>query len=157
MKELIIEKTPDTPHIELNHLTGDLIFYGKSLPENSERIYEPVLQWVSEYIMEARPVTNLRLNLECCNTSSTVWFTKIFKMLLRLNEPDFTVILHLYLPIEDYEEINDFEDIKDAFLPLSNIDNNYIPCIEIKLYGLNGKGEICKETLIFIEDEQFAG
>ena len=53
MKEfqsLIIEETPKTPQIELNPLTGDFIFSGRSIPENAAKVYEPILNWVTEYI-----------------------------------------------------------------------------------------------------------
>jgi hypothetical protein len=61
----------------------------------------------------------------------------------------------LYLPIEDYDEMNDFDDIKDAFIPISNIDHDTIPCIGIKLHGIDDKGEIIKDALVFIEPIQF--
>jgi len=153
MNELSIEQTPRTPQIDLNHLTGDLTFYGKSIPENAAKVYEPVLNWLKEYIQEARPITNLRLNLEYYNTASTIWFTKILKVLMLIKQPEYALILHLYLPIEDFEEIDDFDDIKDAFLPVSNIDPNGIG-IEIRLYGIDDRGEIIKERLVFIECEQ---
>jgi hypothetical protein len=50
--------------------------------------------------------------------------------------------------------MNDFDDIKDAFLPISNIAYSAIPCIGIKLYGIDYKGEIIKDTLIFVEPEK---
>ena len=151
----IMEGTIKTPFIDLNQLSGDLIFSGKSIPENAAKIYEPVLNWMTEYIIKARPTTNLRLDLEYFNTASLLWLTKIIKVLIRINNPDYTLIVHLYLPIEDYNEVNDFDDIKDAFIPISNIDNSRIPCIGIKLYGTDDKGEIIKDTLVFIEPEQF--
>jgi hypothetical protein len=154
MTELIIEQTPKTPQIDLNQFTGDIIFFGKSIPENAAKVYEPVLNWVKEYILNANPTTNLRLNLEYYNTATSIWLTKIIKELIRINNPDFTLIIHLYLPVEDYDEINDFDDIKDTFIPISNIDNNPVPCIGIKLYGTDDKGEIIKSTLVFIESEQ---
>jgi hypothetical protein len=154
MTELIIEQTPKTPQIELNQFTGDLIFSGKSIPENAAKIYEPALNWVKEYIQIANPTTNLRLNLEYYNTATAIWLTKIIKVLIRINNPDYTLIVHLYLPIEDFDEINDFDDIKDAFIPISNIDNSTIPCIGIKIYGTDDTGEIIKDTLVFIEPEQ---
>ena len=49
MKELFIEQTPKTPQIELNQLTGDIIFSGKSIPENAAKIYEPVLSYLSNF------------------------------------------------------------------------------------------------------------
>jgi hypothetical protein len=154
MTELFLEQSPKTPQIDLNQYTGELIFFGKSIPENAAKIYEPVLKWISEYIHEARPITNLRLNLEYYNTSSSIWFTKIFKMLLQIKDPDYVIIVHLYLPLEDFEEMDDFDDIKDAFIPISNIDNNALPGIGIRLYCTNEKGEIVKEKLVFIEREQ---
>jgi hypothetical protein len=155
MTELIIEQTPKTPQIDLNQFTGDLIFSGKSIPENAAKLYEPVLIWIKEYILKANPITNLRLNLEYYNTATSIWLTKIIKILVRIKDPDFTLIIHLYLPVEDYDEIDDFDDIKDTFVPISNIDNSRIPCIGIKLYGTDEKGEIIKDKLVFIEPEQF--
>jgi hypothetical protein len=155
MTELILEQTAKTPQIDLNHLTGDLIFSGKSIPENAAKIFEPVLNWVKEYIHKANPVTNLRLNLEYYNTATTIWLTKIIKVLIQIKDPDYTLIVHLYLPVEDYDEMGDFDDIKDAFIPISNIDNSPIPCIGIRLYGTDDKGEILKDTLVFLEPEHF--
>lgn len=154
MKEFIIEQTQKTPQIDLNQVTGDLIFAGKSIPENAAKLYEPVLNWVEEYILKANPITNLRLNLEYYNTATAIWLTKIIKVLIRIKNPDYTLIIHLYLPVEDFTEIDDFNDIKDAFIPISNIDNSPIPCIGIKLYGTDDKGEIIKDTIVFIEPEQ---
>lgn len=152
MKELIIEHTPKSPQIDLNPLTGDLIFSGKSIPENAAKVYEPVLNWVTEYILMASPTTNLRLNLEYYNTASSIWLTKILKALIQIKEPDHALIIHLYLPIEDYDEMNEFDDIKDAFIPISYIDTGAILSIGIKLYGTDDRGEILKETLVFIEN-----
>lgn len=154
IQELILEQTPKTPQIELNHFTGDLILSGKSIPENAAKVYDPVLKWVEEYILNASPNTNLRINLEYYNTSSAIWLTKILKALIKINKPDFVLIIHLYLPIEDFEEIDDFDDIKDAFIPVSNIDQNTVLCIGIKVYGTDDKGEIIREKLIFIEREE---
>jgi len=156
MKELLVEQSSKTPQIELNQLTGDLIFSGKSIPENAAKVYEPVFNWVTEYVKQPRPTTNFRLNLEYFNTASSIWLKKILKALMRINDPDYVLILHLYLAIEDYDEMYDFDDIKDAFFPISDIDHGVIPSIGIKLYGTDDNDVILKEKLIFIEDEQVA-
>jgi SiaC family regulatory phosphoprotein len=98
LKNLVIEKTLKTPRIELIHGSGEISFSGKSLPENATRIYEPVLNWVTEYILQPKPVTNLRLNLEYFNTSSMLWISKIIKALTRINNPDFRLMVHIYIP-----------------------------------------------------------
>ncbi len=147
---LIIKQTLKTPQIDLNQLTGELIFSGKSIPENAAKVYEPVFNWVKEYILNARPTTNLRLNLEYFNTASSLWLAKILKVLIRINEPDYALIIHLYLPLEEFDEMKEFDDIKDAFSPITDIFIGAIPSIGIKLYGTDDKGEIIKDTLVFI-------
>lgn len=149
-QNLIIEPTPKTPQIDLNQLTGELIFSGKSIPENAAKVYEPAFNWVSKYILNARTTTNFRFNMEYYNTSSSLWLAKILKVLININNPDSVLIIHLYLPLEDYEEIEEFEDIKDAFFPLTDIFQGAIPSIGIKLYGTDDEGEIIKETLVYM-------
>jgi len=155
INSIFIEGTAKTPHIELNHLTGDLIFSGKSIPENAAKVYEIVLNWATNYIQNAKPITNLRINLEYFNTSSLLWLTKILKVLIQIKEPDFVLIVNLYMTVEEFEEIDDFNDIRDTFLPISNLVNSCVPCIGIKLFGTDDKGEIIKETIVFFEPEQF--
>lgn len=149
-QSLIIEQTPKTPQIDLNQLTGELIFSGKSIPENATKVYEPVFDWVKEYILHARPTTNLRLNLEYFNTASSLWLAKILKALIQINEPDYVLIVHLYLSVEEYDEMRDFEDIKDAFVPITDIFHGAIPSIGIKLHGVDESGKIIKDSLVFI-------
>ena len=116
MNELIIEQTAKTPQIDLNQFTGDLLFYGRSIPENATKFYEPILNWVAEYISEANPTTNLRLDLEYFNTASSIYLAKMLKVLTRIKEPEYVLIVHLYFPVEEFNELNEFEDIYDAFL-----------------------------------------
>ena len=151
MNELIIEQTPKTPQIDLNQLTGDLLFYGKSIPENATKLYEPVLNWVAEYILKASPTTNLRLDLEYFNTASSIYLAKMLKVLTRIKVPEYVLIIHLYFPVEEFNELNEFEDIYDAFSPITDIFHDAITSIGIKLYAKDDKGEIIKTRLVFIE------
>jgi hypothetical protein len=151
MKELIIEQTPKTPQIDLNQLTGDLLFYGRSIPENATRLYEPVLNWVTEYVQEANSTTNLRLDLEYFNTASSIYLAKILRILSRINVPGYVLIIHLYFPAEEFNEMNAFEDIYDAFSPITDIYNDATINIGIKLYAKDESGEIIKTRLAFVE------
>ena len=146
----LVEETPKTPQIDLNRLTGEFIFSGKSIPENAAKVYEPVFNWVTQYIINARPTTNVRLNFEYFNTSSSLWLAKILKVLVTINEPDYVVIIHLYLPEDEFDDLKEFDDIKDAFFPISDIFQYAIPSIGVKLYGTNEDEEIVKEKLVFV-------
>ena len=147
---LRMEQTPKTPNIELNQLSGELILSGISIPENAANIYEPVLKWVNQYVLQARPITNLRFNLEYFNSSSSMWISKILKSLTRINHADYLLLVHLYLPLEEYNEIKEVDNIRDAFSPISDIFQNSIPCIGLKLYATNDKSEIIKDALVLI-------
>jgi hypothetical protein len=153
MKELIFEQTPKTPQIDLNQLTGDLLFYGRSIPENATKLYEPVLNWVMEYILQANPTTNLRLDLEYFNTASSIYLAKMLRVLTRINKPEYVLIIHLYFPVEEFEEMNEFEDIIDAFSPITDIFQDATTSIGIKLYAKDERGELVKTRLAFIESK----
>jgi len=147
---LYIEQTPKTPQVDLNQLNGELILSGRSIPENAAKVFEPILNWVSEYILNARPTTNLRLNLEYFNTSSSIWLLKILKVLIQIKNPDYVLIIHLYLSLEDYEDIEESGDIKDAFSPVSDVLYESIVSIGIRIYGTDDNGRIIKDKLIFV-------
>lgn len=151
---LIIEQTPKTPSVDLNKFTGDLIFCGRSTPEDASMIYEPVLNWVEQYIHAPRPVTNVRLNLDYFNTTTALWLSKLLKRLANTQEPDHVLILHLYLPADEFDSLRDFNDIRDAFIPIADILHGDIHNLGIKLYGKDEQGESIRETFVFFEAEQ---
>jgi len=153
-QNLIIEETAKTPQIDLNQFSGNLILSGRSIPENAAKVYEPILNWVKEYVSKARPTTNFRLDLEYFNTASSIWLAKILKVLVGINEPDYALIIHLYLSVEDFDDINEFDDIKDSF-PIGGIDHGEIDSIGLKLYGRDENGVIIKEILICMEQKSF--
>ena len=153
MKEftnLFVEQTPKTPLVDLNQYNGELILYGKSIPENAAKVYEPILGWVSQYVLNAKPTTNFRLQLEYFNTSSSIWIVKILKQLIQIKNPDFVLILHIYIPLEDFEDMEKSGDLKDAFAPISDILYDAVVSLGIKVYGTDDEEKAVKEKLIFI-------
>lgn len=149
LKDLYIDRTPKTPQIDLNSLTGDLIFYGRSIPENAAKIYEDVLKWVQEYSGNPRKITNLRLNLEYYNTASTIWLAKIVKALCTIKDAESTVIIHLYFNIEEYDTM-EVDDLKDALSPIIDMIGITTVSIGIKIYGTSDDGDVLKESMVLI-------
>lgn len=145
-----IDATTKTPLIELNNLTGEMILSGKSIPENAAKLYEPALNWVNKYIINSKPVTNLRLNLEYFNTASSIWISKIIKSLTQISNPDNLLIVHLYVPLEEYDDLNEIDDIRDAFGPITNLFQNTIPAVGLKLYATNDNSEVVKDTIVLM-------
>ena len=147
LKNLFIEPTEKTPLIDLNLVSGDLILSGKSIPINAPRIFEPILEWVNEYIKNPRQTTNLRLNLEYFNTASSIWLAKIIKALGGIKNPESVLFLHIYFPIEDFDDI---DDIKDDLSPVIDVISSATVSVGLKIYGTDENNKIIKESMIFI-------
>jgi len=149
IKNIFIEKTAKTPQVDFNQLTGELILFGKSIPENAAKIYEPLLAWINDYIKSPRHTTNFRLNLEYFNTSSSIWLAKMVNALSKISEEDYVLFIHLYLDIEDFESM-DMEELKNIVGPLVDNISEVKISIGIKTYGTDVNGKIIKESTIFI-------
>jgi hypothetical protein len=149
LENILIEPTVKTPQVDFNCITGELILAGKSIPENATETYEPLFDWVNEYIKNTRPTTNLRLNLEYFNTATSIWLTKIVETLSRIDLPDSMLIIHLYFGIEEFDNM-DIDDIKYAMSHIVDIINNSAVSIGIKLYGTDENGRILKESMVLI-------
>jgi len=148
LKDLIINQTSKTPQIELKYDSGELSLTGKSLPENATRIYDPVLKWVTDYTLQAQPVTKLRLELEYFNTSSTLWISKIIKALTRIDNPDYRLLVHIYIPLEEYDEMKDTSDLRDSFSPITDILQDSIPEVSLKLYATDDASKIIRDAVV---------
>jgi hypothetical protein len=148
MDKLIVAGTPKTPGIDFDYMTGDLTLTGKSIPENAAKIYEPALKWVQEYVLVAKPVTNFRLNLEYFNSSSTLWISKIVKTLCSINKRDYTLLIHIYFNIEDYDSI---DDMRDEIMLLTNpILTSSQMSVGYKIYAVDDDGNVIKESMVFV-------
>ena len=151
LNNLFIEQTDKTPLVDFNYLSGELILSGKSIPINAPRIFEPLLEWVNDYIKNPRSTTNLRLNLEYFNTASSIWIAKIVKALSGITRPEGVLILHIYFPIEDFDDI---DDIKDDLSPVIDVVSSATVSVGLKIYGTDDAGKVLKESMIFIYVEQ---
>jgi hypothetical protein len=149
LKSLFKEPTVKSPQIDLNHLTGELILSGRSIPENAAELYEDTLEWVNKYVKNPRHTTNLRLNLEYFNTSSSIWLAKIVKSLCSIKDSEYTLMIHLYFNIEEFDSM-EVEDLKDALSPVIDMIGSPTVSIGIKIYGTDDKGEILKESMVLI-------
>ncbi len=149
IKHIITEGDFKSPHVDFNHLTGDLILSGRSIPENAAKVYEPLIQWINEYIKSPRKVTNFRLNLEYFNSASTIWISKLIRALGTIEIEDCILFIHIYFDIEDFNDM-DRDEIKHYVSSLvDNIDEIKIS-VGVKIYGTDIVGKIIKESTILI-------
>lgn len=149
LKPIFTDGTAKIPQIDFNHLTGELILSGRSIPENAAKIYEPLVLWIIEYIKSPRKTTNFRLHLDYFNTSTTIWLAKMIRALGKINKQDSVLYIHLYFDIEDYTDM-DADEIKNIISSLvDNIDEVEVS-IGLKIYATDNTGKVIKESTVLI-------
>jgi hypothetical protein len=78
MEELRISPTKNTPEIILNP-EGIIRIKGRSIHENVTEFFEPVEDWISEYITVPADITSVDMNLEYFNSASAKVFIHILQ------------------------------------------------------------------------------
>ncbi|SRR5690606_33724727 len=83
MEKLSIEATALTPSISFDSLTGRMEIQGRSIPDNPDDFWMPVLNWFESYVIAPSQSTLVSINLEYFNISSS---KRILFLLYKLNE-----------------------------------------------------------------------
>ena len=52
MTPLILDKTSDTPEVILDKVSKQFSFAGSSIPENTKKFFQPIFDWIDEYLKD---------------------------------------------------------------------------------------------------------
>ncbi len=112
MEKLIIEGEKKTPYISFDPENRQLHFEGRSIPEDTVRFYEPIMKWIEKYIEsdERTETTDLHINLEYFNTSTSRYLFGIFKLLEPYHTKGNPIMIHWYYEKDDFEMLESGED-----------------------------------------------
>lgn len=122
MESLYINIYPDLiyyPVINFNYYSGVCELSGESYMEETYKFYEPVINWLKEYIKEKNPVT-LNIKLTYFNTSSSRFLLEILDILKSYKDEGGQVEANWYYRKEDpdmLKEISGFES--ETGLPIN--------------------------------------
>ena len=110
LENLIIEGTPKTPFIFFDVQSGLMEISGKSIPENSLGFYQLVYSWIENYGAQPASKTQIKIQLEYFNTSSSKCLLDIFRKLEAIKKAaksDIEVLWHYEADDEDMMEAGD--------------------------------------------------
>lgn len=110
MKNISIEGTPKTPTIEFNPETGILLIKGRSIPENSIDFYKPIIEWLDEYAIQPSAATEVLIQLEYFNTSSSKCILDVFKKLESIKKSGKEITIKWHYEPEDEDMLEAGED-----------------------------------------------
>src|SRR5437762_7049795 len=114
MKSLSLSPTTHTPYVSFDAATGSIELNGRSTPENSVEFYEPIMNWLDDYVKSPQETTVVEVKFEYFNTSSSKCILDIFKRLSVLPKNGKKIQVTWY-----YEE--DDEDMQEAGEDYSDI------------------------------------
>jgi len=105
MEDIKIAPTQKTPSVSFS-ANGTLELKGRSIPENSLEFYKPLIDWLEAYSRNANGETNVHVQLEYFNTSSSKCLLDLFKRLENLSK----VVIHWYYEQDDEDMLEAGED-----------------------------------------------
>ena len=101
MKPLYIEPTEHNPTVVLDKDKGVFKFSGRSLPEDASKFFDPIQEWVGEYVKNPNPETIIEFKLDYFNSSSARKFVNILIELETVMKTDNKVKVIWYYKRED--------------------------------------------------------
>lgn len=115
MNKYTIEKSGSSPHVSLDP-SGELLFEGVSLTENSQAFFTPILDWINDYSKSVPAATNLKLKLEYLDSGSLGYFNRILENLNELHCGGSTKVNVKWYYEEDDIDMEDYgKDIVNMF------------------------------------------
>ncbi len=114
-----------TPYVLLDAKKGLIELSGRSFPEDANRFYKPIINWVEEYISSPNSLTQINLKFTYFNTASSKKILEMIKKVSVIKKTGFSLLVNWY-----YEEGE--EDILSAGNDFSSVVDVPFKFIEIK-------------------------
>lgn len=128
MKALLIQATMDSPYVNLDKDNNVFELKGKSLPENVNLFYQPIIDWFSEYFKDPNSETIINFKLDYLNTASSKALLSLFLVVEEAVKIGINVKIKWYYEEddEDMKDIGDeYSDIIQIPFEIIQIDNQY--------------------------------
>lgn len=126
MERLYIEGTKSTPEIDFDPSKNILKISGQSYPENAFKFYEPIFQWVEDYIKEIQGelLIEIEFKMPYINSSSSKCIIMLLDKFQEAFEEGKDIIINWYYDEENESTIECAEEFKeDLSLPFNLLDS----------------------------------
>lgn len=110
MDPIKIEGTPKTPTVNFDGEKGKIEIKGRSIPENSIEFYKPLVDWLEEYMKSPKDMTEVDIQLEYFNTSSSKCILDVFKKLETMYKGGNEVVINWHYEEDDEDMLEAGED-----------------------------------------------
>ena len=91
MNKIELFPTDELPYVNFDPDSGYLEISGRSFPQDVNKFYGPLLNWIKEYSKHPLKNTIFKCNVEYFNTSSQKFLAEILKELNRIHNMNMNV------------------------------------------------------------------
>ncbi len=123
METIKIAGTEDTPKVILDADNEIFEISGRSLPEDVASFYDPVLNWLDEYIENPLDSTIFNFKLVYFNTASSKLLLDILMKLEGLLEKDKEILVKWHFPEDD----EDMEEAGEEYADIVDVPFEQVP------------------------------
>lgn len=122
MEPISITGTPKTPTVQFDG-AGKVEIKGRSIPENSIEFYKPLVDWLEQYLSTPAELTEVNIQLEYFNTSSSKCILDVFKKLEAIYKSGNEVVINWYYEEDDEDMLEAGEDYQSIIkIPFKMIE-----------------------------------
>lgn len=123
MERLLIEETKATPYIDFDPNGNSLKIKGQSYPENAFKFYEPVLEWIDEYVKEAKGEITIEIDFEMpyINSSSSKCILMVLDKFESAFQEGKSILINWYYDEENESSLECAEEFKEELSLAFNI------------------------------------
>ncbi len=101
-----------SPKVEFNAESGLCEISGESFLEETNKFYEPLVEWIEQYTKTGKPIT-FNIKLTYFNTSSSKWLVRILYILSEYKKKGGKVQINWYIFKDDIDLIEDIKDFTE--------------------------------------------
>ena len=127
MKVISFEPKDSLPGIIFENETGKFQIYGESFPEDAYEFFNPIFNWMDEYIENPHETTILDFQLSYFNTVSAKNFLHIMTQMEKLTSTGHNAKIRWFYNNGDEDMIEageEFESIVNVDFEMIQINNN---------------------------------
>jgi len=113
MESIKIRETDETPLVMLDKEREVFEISGRSLPEDVNQFYEPILNWLDEYAKNPLPKSVFLFKLTYFNTASSKLVLDIMMKIENMHDAGHDVLIKWLVPFDDEDNEEAGEEFKD--------------------------------------------
>ncbi|MCR4561497.1 MAG: DUF1987 domain-containing protein [Bacteroidales bacterium] len=112
MNHIVSAGNMKSPRVNLDPDKGLVELGGRSIPENTESVYRPLIEWIEEYKEQPQEKTVVKIDFEYFNSSSAKYLIRFLEYFSTLKKSGYEVVINWFYDDDELLEYGeDFQDV----------------------------------------------